>query len=78
MDWPEKTGEYLVLIKEVLGTEHFTEAYFRGDTKKFYFHTFCNKEKDLVSFWKVEVTGWIILREMSLDDFDENTSPAAL
>lgn len=69
MDWPKKTGEYLVYIKELGGEEHFTEVYFRADTNNFYFHTWCEKENTLQDYWKCEVLHWLILREMQLKEF---------
>ena len=70
MSWPEKTGEYLVFIKELGGEEHFTEVYFRADTKNFYFHLWCEKDKTLPDYWRCQILYWIILKEISLDDFD--------
>lgn len=72
MDWPEKTGEYLVYIKELGGKEHFTEVYFRADTNNFYFHLYCAKENTLPDYWRCEVIHWIILQELSLDEFEDN------
>lgn len=70
MDWPEKTGEYLVYIEELLGKQHFTEVFFRADTKKFYFHEYCELKNDLESYWRVKVLHWMILREMDLNEFE--------
>lgn len=72
MDWPNKTGEYLVLIEELNGTQHFTEVYFREDYNNFYFHTNCEPENTLEKHWHVEILGWIILREMSLNEFEDS------
>lgn len=71
MDWPEKTGEYLVYLRELGGEEHFTEVYFRADTKGFYFHTWCGKENTLQDYWRCKVLHWLILREMQLKEFKE-------
>lgn len=73
MDIPNKTGEYLVYLQEIAGSDcHFTEVYFRADTNKFYFHTWCELENDLDSYWHCEVVHWLLLREMSLDEFDKH------
>lgn len=73
MEMPTKTGEYLVYIAEVESSNcHFTEIYFRTDTNKFYFHTWCELENDLESYWHCEVVHWMLLKEMSLDDFEKH------
>lgn len=72
MDIPTKTGEYLVYMQEIGGRCHFAEIFFREDTKKFYFHEYCELQNDLESYWHCEVIHWLLLKEMSLDEFENH------
>lgn len=67
---PPETGQYLVITTSCYEKTQFQIVYYRADTKKFYLNLDCPVENDLKSYWKMDVEEWILLKKLSISDFE--------
>ncbi len=67
---PPCSGQYLVVTSACYEKTQFQLVFYREDTKKFYMNLDCPVDKDLNGYWKMEVEEWILLKKLSLSDFE--------
>lgn len=69
---PKRSAEVLIYgYDRALAKNIFIIAYYRADTDKFYMAKDCLKENDIISYWKINIENWIVLKYITLDEFED-------
>lgn len=69
---PLGSAEVLIYgYDKALSKNIYLVGYYRADTDKFYMAKDCLKKNDLVSFWKINIENWAVLRYIDIDEFED-------